>query len=190
MKETIYNHLEKVKEILNEKEVYKFNFNISELPDSNDFSLDIRKYGKFIQLFEDLNNKQTYCLYWFECKNKESGESLVSILNVKRSELLEKKWQVPPNNNNADSTILYVGVRQGGFGKRKKISNLSGRIIQHLGYYRHGSTGALHIIQWALGQNFDLTLNVMEIGTPEEKQYLYIIEKLASIALKPLCGKH
>lgn len=118
---------------------------------------------------------------------------MIALLNKKRNVLTNGSdpiWKVPPHNNNTKSKVIYVGVRQGGVRQYDRLSNLSGRIIQHLGYYHKGSTGALHFLQWASGKNFDITLNVLEIGIPEEKEYLYIIEKFASIALKPLCGKH
>ncbi len=193
MKKEIVKHMDHIKGIVNLSPVYKFSFNISELPAHNNFDLDIRKQPQFEKLFSELDTRQTYCLYWFECIDPKQAQSLIDCLNLNRKKLNNTrigKWTVPPQNDNRNSNVIYVGVRQGGVRKRDNLSNLSGRIIQHLGYYKKGSTGALHLIQWAFGKEFDLTLNVMEIGVPDNKEYLYIIEKLAAIALKPLCGKH
>jgi|GEM_PF-1979381 len=193
MREIIEKHIDKVKNIIETKEIDNFTFNLTELPPHNNFELDIRKHGRFEELFKKLDQKITYCLYWFECESETKAENLVAILNQKRDNLVSdtgKLWRVPPFNQNLKSKVIYVGVRQGGVRKRDNLSNLSGRMVQHLGYYPKESTGALHFLQWASNQDFDITLNILEIGEPEEKQYLYIIEKFASIALKPLCGEH
>lgn len=67
MKEIIIEHLNKVKEIIDSKTVYSFSFNLLDLPDHNNFQLNIRKQPKFEKLFKDLDGKLTFCLYWFEC---------------------------------------------------------------------------------------------------------------------------
>lgn len=189
MKESIIKHIQSISEIVTDSHVYSFPFNLSELPPHNDFQLDIRKHGRFVDLFSTLNEKKMYCLYWFTCDSNVHATTLMDSLNVKRETLIGT-WTVPPKNDNKDSNVIYVGVRQGGVRKRDDLSNLSGRIIQHLGYYKKGRTGALHLLQWCAEQDMNITLNVMEIGNPPHPQYLYIIEKLAAITLKPLCGKH
>lgn len=192
MKEAIVEHLNAVQKIIESKSIYSFSFNLSDLPAHNNYQLDIRRESKFEELFQELDNKKTYCLYWFECVDTKNAENLIAILNSKREKLYsgEDIRNVPPKNGNSQSKVIYVGVRQGGVRKRDNLSNLSGRICQHLGYYKKGGTGAMQFLHWAFGKDYKIALNVIEIGTPEHKEYLYIIEKFASIVLKPLCGIH
>lgn len=188
MKKEIKKHIESISNIVSTSKVYKFGFNITELPPHENFTVDIREQGRFKELFTELNKKTNYCLYWFTCEDNSQAAELIGYLNLQRPNLKGQRT-VPVPNSNTDSNVLYVGVRQGGATK-KGFSHLAGRIVQHLGYYKHGSTGALHLLQWAAGKNVNLTLNVMDIGKPVHQQYLYIIEKLAAISLRPLCGKH
>lgn len=192
MKVTIESHIAAIKEIFDRSEIYKFSFNLTELPPHDNFELDIRRHGRFKELFEQLNQKKSSCLYWFECESEADANNLIQIFADKRGSLVSnsgKYWRVPPINK-VSSKVIYLGVRQGGVRKKDMLSNLSGRIIQHLGYYSNEGTGALHLLQWASNQDCKLTLNVIEIGKPEDVQYLYILEKLVSISLKPFCGKH
>ena len=157
MIEKIEKDIEAVKDIITSKEIYRFSFKLSELPEHNDFSLDIVKHARFEELFSVLNSKTTYCLYWFECADEKNAKTLIERLNNKRTDLIRETRNVPPPNSNTDSNFIYVGVRQGGVRKKGSFSNISSRIVQHLGYYKVGSTGALHLFQWA--NDFEMEIN-------------------------------
>lgn len=118
MIEKIEKDIEAVKDIITSKEIYRFSFKLSELPEHNDFSLDIVKHARFEELFSVLNSKTTYCLYWFECADEKNAKTLIERLNNKRTDLIRETRNVPPPNSNTDSNFIYVGVRQGGVRKR------------------------------------------------------------------------
>jgi len=179
---------------------HTFTFNVDQLPLHNDYSIDIRKVKPFDEIFKCLNDKKNHCLYWFSTSNKNDSQKLKMIVEEKRVLLLNQldKRVLPAKNNNHNSNILYVGVRKKGGRKytiinrkriRDELTNISGRIIQHLGYYVKGTTQGLQLVHWAKNHNIKITLNVIEFeNLPDE--YLYIIEKLFAIKLKPLLGKH
>jgi hypothetical protein len=174
-------------------EMEVFSFHSYELPDYLDYEIDIREDEKFTNHFKKLNSFQGHCLYWFELSTNEDAVKLMLLLNNKRQPLWEReldKRKVPVDNLNLNSTVLYVGVRQGGKPRIKDgLTNKSGRIIQHLGYYLKGSTQGLQLIHWAREANVDIKINVIHFGGIQ-KEYLYILEKLYALELKPLCGKH
>lgn len=174
-----------------EVEMEIFTFHSYELPDYLYYLTDIREDEKFINHFKKLNSFKGHCLYWFELSINEDAIKLMSLLNDKMDSLWEReldKMKVPVDNLN--SPILYVGVRQGGRPRMKDgLTNISGRIIQHLGYYIKGSTQGLQLIHWAREANVDIKINVIHFGGIQKK-YLYILEKLFALELKPLCGKH
>ena len=114
---------------------------------------------------------------------------LNTLLDNNREKLSNQYRVIPPKNKNQDSNVLYVGIRRGGVRKRDQLSNLSGRIVQHLGYYERGSTQGLQLVHWCKGLDFDINLNVVELeNLPND--YLNVVEKILSYHLKPLCGRH
>jgi hypothetical protein len=174
-------------------EMESFSFHSYELPNYQDYRIDIREDGKFTNHFNKLNSFIGHSLYWFELNTNEDAIQLMHLLNDKRYPLWDReidKRKVPVDNVNANSNILYVGVRQGGKPRKKdNLTNISGRIIQHLGYYDKGSTQGLQLVHWAKEANVDIKINVIHFGNIQ-KEYLYILEKLFALELKPLCGKH
>ncbi len=170
-------------------EIETFNFRLNQLPPVNNFKTDIRKYKHFKDIFERLNTKEENCLYWFELETTELSVELNALLDKKRTELKLNKRVVPATNKNSNSNVIYVGVRQGGKRKRDGLTNISGRIIQHLGYYEKGTTQGLQLVHWAKEEDLLIKLNVVELNELP-KEYLYVIEKLVAYKLKPLCGRH
>lgn len=170
------------------------------MPDDDNYRLDIRKFGEFLKTFNSLNIKTNDCLYWFSVSQIADSQRLKNEIEKCRESLKQQqdKRVVPVRNDNIDSNVLYVGVRQGGCRKytlinRKRVpdvlSNIAGRIIQHLGYYKKGSTQGLQLVHWTKGLDIQVTLNVIEFKDLP-KDYLYIIEKLYALKLKPVLGKH
>jgi hypothetical protein len=190
MKEILLAHLSNLLNHVNEFNHHSITFNTQELPPLANFSTDIRQEAAFKNMFELLNTKKGFCIYWFECETPEIAFDLVNTFKSKKEYMASNKRTVPPINGNKNSNVLYVGVRQGGFRRKDGLTNISGRMIQHLGYYDKGSTGALQLVHWIdKSQSTQITLNVFELNL-QEKEYLYIIEKLFAISLKPLLGKH
>lgn len=136
-----------------------------------------------------LNAIKSSALYWFEAETIEQAQQLKKELEDFRengSKTLERAIPAKNKYDNTNSKVLYVGVRRGGVRKRDKLSNISGRIYQHIGCYEKGSTQSLQLHYWAKSS---LTLHVLELQEVDNN-YLYILEKLFAIKLKPLLGKH
>jgi hypothetical protein len=172
---------------------FKFEFNTSQLPDVEEYSnnSDITYHQHFINIFAILKDVTSNCLYWFSVNSIEEADILKSLIFQKRIELGlldEIKCRIlPANNSNDNSTVIYVGVRKGGFVKKHNSSNIAGRIVQHLGYYPKGRTQGLQLAYYANSLDIDLTLHVYSLyHCPDE--YLYILEKIFAKKLKPPVG--
>lgn len=142
--------------------------------------------------FQDLDLKKNHCLYWFELETKEKAIELNNLLNTYRKEKgVKHNRVVPATNKNDDSNILYVGIRQGGC-RKDGLTNIVGRINQHLGYYKVPTTQGLQLVHYAQGLDFEITLNVVEFSDLDNERVMYLnmIEKLVAKKLKPLCGRH
>lgn len=190
IKGQIQEHLSVLGNIIDNIKIENLKFNTLQLPPINQFNTDIRLDQNFIEMFDILNKIRGYCLYWFECETVSDANELANIFLREQQNLSIAERAVPPFGKYNNSKVLYVGVRQGGFRKYDGLSNIAGRIVQHLGYYEKGSTGALHLAHWTKSNEFMIKLNVIELETPDEKDYLYILEKLFAIILKPILGKH
>ncbi len=173
--------------ILNKKSIYKFN--LLNLPDTNNFSTNILDTEIFREIFNELNKKSNNCIYWFELQNEQDCSDLILRLENNREFLKENFRVIPPKNKNQNSKILYLGIRRGGIRKKDHLTNISGRIVQHLGYYHKGSTQGLQLVHWCKGIDLNVNLNVVELeDLPND--YLNVVEKILSYHLKPMCGKH
>lgn len=174
-------------EVINEAETYSFN--IKDLPDLNNYKTNIRTELKFIEMFKSLDDKLNNCLYWFEVESSIHCTNLQILLNESRDALRINFRTVPAKNKNLESNVLYVGIRRGGQRKRDLLSNISGRICIHLGYYDKGSTQGLQLIHWAKDVDCNINLKVVQFeALPND--YLNTIEKIIAFKLKPLCGHH
>tara|TARA_R110002096_G_scaffold271456_3_gene465214 strand:+ start:559 stop:1149 length:591 start_codon:yes stop_codon:yes gene_type:complete len=192
--------IKELKRITENNILERFTFNLKDLPYHDNYTLDIRRHKSFSKIFTSLNDKRRDCLYWFSVKNKIDALNIKGLIENSRLSLRNQKDKrvVPAKNNNLDSNVIYVGVRKGGcrkytiINKRRVpdvLSNIEGRIIQHLGYYTKGTTQGLQFIHWSNQINIEIELMVMEFKDfPND--YLYIIEKLYAISLKPLLGSH
>lgn len=181
--------------------IYIFPFNLQDLPEHNNYETSIRISGNFKELFIQLNEYTNDCIYWFSTDTKEEALLLKEALNSKRTILKQQKEDTrvtPVTNNNNDSNVLYLGVKKGGCRKytikerkRKedKLSFIGGRIIHHLGYYKKGRTQGLQLVHWAKDFDININLNVLQLNE-KNSPYLYILEKMYAIKLKPVLGKH
>ncbi len=171
------------------KNAINYSFNLKDLPDLNNFTADIRGDKAFKNIFTELDKKMSHCLYWFEVDEKVTCSNLQELLNSSRELLKRNLRRVPVKNKNTDTAVIYVGVRQGGVRKKDGLSNLSGRMCIHFGYYPPGSTGGLQLVHWTNKLDCKINLKVVEFeNLPTD--YLYTLEKIVAFKLKPMCGKH
>lgn len=165
-----------------------YSIKLKDLPEVH-LKLDIRNHSYFKTIFTELDQKKKHCLYWFEFDTNESSTTINNLLNESRISLSERMRVVPVKNLNSESNVLYVGIRRGGNRKYDNLSNISGRLIQHLGYYHVGSTQGLQFAYWANKSDIELNFKVVEFENLPNL-YLEMLEKLIAYKLKPLCGKH
>ena len=187
MTNDILLHFEQVTHMILDRP-YHFSFRLNQLPKFNNDEMDIRKEPPFQDLFTALDKKEHHCLYWFELPTLAIATQLNTLLDESRPQLKGKRL-VPATNKNTDSNVLYVGIRRGGKRKYDGLTNISGRIIQHLGYYKKGSTQGLQFVHWAAQQKYPITLKVVEFPDLPNK-FLNIAEHLIAHKLRPLCGRH
>jgi len=166
--------------------IYQFPIKCSKMPSFEEFDFWTRKDTYFSELFLKLDTLTNPCIYWFELENEEFSNEVKATTNLYRSKRNLHNRTIPAKNKNALSKYLYVGIRQGGFRKKDGLSNIAGRIFQHLGYYHIGSTQGLQLVHWS---KYDLILNIIELPK-EAESYLTILEKLIAMNFKPLLGKH
>lgn len=144
----------------------------------------------FGYLFKELDLKENHCLYWFELETLEKTKALNNLINNYRLKKGQEDYRVVPSSNkNVNSKVLYVGIRRGAKSK-SGLTNIVGRINQHLGYYKVQSTQGLQLIHYAQGLDFQITLNVVEFEDLENPMYLNLLEKMVADKLIPLCGRH
>ncbi len=182
-----------VNDIITKKLVdYSESFNTKDLPDNNGFSIHPNTLPEFHNVYRPLDKKNNDCLYWFELETIEKAIELNNILDEYRLKYKkgdESYRNIPAKNKNETSNVLYVGIRRGSEANNPKITNIVGRINQHLGYYKNQNTQGLQLIHFAKNYDFKLTLNVVEIVSTNSI-YLNIIEKKVAEILLPLCGRH
>ncbi len=182
-----------VNDIVSKKLVgFSESFNIKDLPNNNNFKVHPNTLPKFDYLFRPLDKRNKDCLYWFELETIEKAIELNNLLNVYRLTNIKGTdgyRNIPATNKNETSNVIYVGIRKGNKSKKPKLTNIVGRINQHLGYYENQNTQGLQLIHFAKKCDFKLTINVVEIVSTNS-DYLNIIEKKVANILKPLCGRH
>lgn len=183
--------------IFKTKPDFQKSFNTKNLPWHYDY--DKEKAPNVIPemryFFKELDKIKHHALYYFELKDVKKANELNALIDAYRKPVKERKdgyRVVPASNtyNNSNSKVLYLGVRRGNPTQADgKLTNLVGRINQHLGYYENVSTQGLQLYHYAKGKDFKITLNVYEFKDLD-KNYLNVIEKIMAEKLKPHCGRH
>ncbi|SHK63462.1 hypothetical protein SAMN04488007_3460 [Maribacter aquivivus] len=143
--------------------------------------------------FKGLDNIKHNSLYYFELKDIKTAHKLKEKLDNYRKSIdkSSNEYRVVPTMNqydNAQSKVFYLGVRQGAPNK-SGLTHIVGRINQHLGYYKNGSTQGLQLYHYTKGLDFEITLKVYEFQNLNS-DYLNVIEKKMAKILNPLCGRH
>ncbi len=172
----------------NDNFYHKGTFNTKDLPDHKGYTHSPNINSHFEDVIFRKLNKITinHCLYWFELESNEKATELKLLMNGYGK--IEGCKKIPATNKNSDSNILYLGVRQGGV-RGDGLTNIEGRMNQHLGYYDKPSTQGLQLYEYAKDRDFNITIKVIEfVGM--KTYYLNVIEKLLAKEMKPLCGRH
>ena len=182
--------------IKNDDFCYKGFFNTKDLPDHKGYTVFVnnhpfRNQFKFYD-FLDLKKEQ-HCLYWFELDSIEKASEIFELMQIYRKRKGTEDYKTIPATNSyrgyGKSKILYVGVRRAGYRKSDDLTNITGRINQHLGYYDNPRTQGLQLYEYARGKDFNITLKVIAFEGIEP-YLLNVIEKKVARILKPLCGRH
>lgn len=170
------------------KNLTKLSFNTANLPEKDELpEQDIRK-GKVLDfnILNDIGHNSS--IYWFSAKRNDIDNLLLPKLKDSQNYLNAKSRKIPPINE-IYKDCLYVGIRKGGIRKKDKLSNLSGRIIIHLGYYNKGSQG-LQLLHWAKNLNVNIELNILKLENNYNYSHLKAAEILLADELEPLFGRH
>lgn len=208
------NLLKDTKYLLDNVEcIHSYDINCADMPDPKMFHAGDRLKDYFGEIFSVLDTiTKNNVVYWFEAPDRESAEKYMNALNnyrknekrlteYKRKGVLTSMLRVLPVENNnqqkyPDSKVLYVGKSEAGYTKKYNLSDVSGRMIVHFGYYDIPSTQGLQLYYWAKEIGAQLKLNVAQFpevipdSKIQTKEYLGILEKLYATNLHPLCGKH
>ena len=147
-----------------------FIFFCSELVDEN-----LKQTQKFKNFIDDINNKLP-TIYWFEIISKTPLDLTEKIKKCRE----ERKFKVPPTNENISSNILYVG---------KVRNNFRGRVKGHLGY-SSPETWSLQLNHWVEEMEMELKLNYIQYEIGTDNIALAILEHCTAEELKPILGKH
>jgi len=189
----INNKLKAIVEKITAKEVegfYSKKFNTKNLKEYQEDRYSPNVDKDFRYFFEDLDNRENHCLYWFELENENKAIQLNNLMNNYRLKKGSPNYRtVPATNKNEESNVLYVGIRRGK-GKPANLSNIVGRINQHMGYYKVARTQGLQLVHYAKGLDFEITLNVVEFKGLQNPMYLNLLEKMVADKLEPLSGRH
>lgn len=178
--------------ILNHANDFKIcKFHLSELPNSKNWNNHPNIDPAFKKHVVKLNGYKNDCLYWFICDTTKDAIKLDNALCDYRNKKAKPEYRAVPTSNkyvNKENTI-YVGVRRGNTAKNPKLTNIMGRINQHLGYYQQPKTQGLQLLHWAKELDMHITLYVVHF---EENlgSLLYVLEKEVANRLIPHCGRH
>lgn len=117
-------------------------------------------------------------VYWFTIKSHHDSKRVyVKMLAARKS--VHRKFPAQVEYR-GDSKVLYVG---------KVNSDLSSRLITHLGYDERPDRQGLQLFHWARKMGLKLELNCVVLKK-ELKDFIYFFEAQLSRELKPLIGKY
>ncbi len=170
----------------NDSFYHKGTFNTKDMPNHDEY-----KYFPNIDpgfqdvIFRKLNTIRVSCIYWFELESIEKATEFNQLLNLYRANAFRK---LPATNNNTNSKVLYLGKREGG-ARKDGLTNIEGRMNQHLGYYEKPTTQGLQLYEYAKDKDFNVTIKVVELEGMKA-DCLNLIEKRLAKKIFPLCGRH
>ena len=160
------------------KQIKEFHIDCSKLEDLT--GQDIRLADNFRDMFNQLSEIVGPVVYVFEIISEFNSSQIVNCINTFSSDSLISKATPAIKKTLPESKILYVG-------KVKK--KFSGRLYQHLGYYKVRGTQGLQLFHWAKPLNLQIKLTVIEFEN-DATEIISILENKFANRLKPLLGKH
>ena len=146
----------------------------------------------FRPIVAKLNEYYEDCLYWFQTESVKDAQKLDQLLCSYRQKrgVENSGYRAVPTTNtlkNKDK-VLYVGVRKGKKSK-KGLTNIMGRINQHLGYYKNSKTQGLQLYHWAKDANVKITIYCVHFEQ-DLGPLLYVLENKIAQKLQPYCGRN
>ena len=161
------------------KNDYSFKIDCESLEDYN--YIDIRDSLEFKNIFENLNTlNKSPVLYWFEIISSTPRGLIRKQITEYSENKISKTTPSLKKSFDINSNCLYVG-------KVKK--GISGRIIQHLGYYKVRRTQGLQLFHWTKGLDLKLKVHLYEFEN-EIADIVSIFEIEMAKLKKPITGKH
>lgn len=140
--------------------------------------------NSLVTRLESFGNKQN-CIYIFELENENNIEAVKNNFEQKKKEKKEQKFQynLPKNNKEENSNVLYVG---------SKKDKLQKRLYQHLGINlgnQKGSTYALYLSKWWQKDFPNVKITAYSLQENVSYTQLVFIEDRFSEMFNPLFGK-
>ncbi|WP_405223910.1 hypothetical protein [Dokdonia sp. Asnod1-B02] len=147
---------------------------------------------EFKHILAKLDDYYGDCIYWFETETTEDAIKLDNLLSEYRSkkQLKNSGYRAVPTTNklaHKDKTF-YLGVRKGKPSKRG-LTNIMGRINQHLGYYKNARTQGLQLYHWAKDADVTIIIHCVHFNQ-DLGPLLYVLEHKLANKLHPHCGRH
>jgi len=133
-------------------------------------------------------------LYVFNLAGKQLpvGFSLNSLKEIK-DRVKSEGAKLSPISSKSEiivGSVLYVGVRQPGIGKEKKLSNISSRLIAHFGYGRQKARQCgLQLARWKQFPDLEINLRV-HLLPRAGADFVVVYEKLYALSCDPVFGQH
>ncbi len=193
--ESEFKNLEDIADLV--KKGKCFDIDLSSLPNYTDFHegkrFELEGLGEMFAYLNTLKSKT--CIYIWDAYDSAQAKEIYKEYCVRKSsgivceEFGDRRTHAYGLTHylNNNTKTLYVGTRLAGYTKKWNLTNIEGRVIQHLGYYDKGSTHALQLRYWAM--KYKLKFTIYEL--PElNKDYYRIIEMLFALRFKPLIGQH
>ncbi|MGN6567134.1 MAG: hypothetical protein ACTHJ0_04240 [Flavipsychrobacter sp.] len=119
-------------------------------------------------------------LYWFEIISSTDSKAIYDELKNTKATTQRNFPAIKRGFCNWETNVLYVG---------KVKTNLKGRMLVHLGYYKNAMTQGLQLCYWAPKLNLKLKLHYIVMPV-EFKNLMELYERQIAIKFKPICGKH
>ena len=119
-------------------------------------------------------------MYWFEIISDTDNKMIRDRIKKYSKSKNSKATPAMKKTYDENSKCLYVG-------KVKK--NISGRMIQHLGYYKVVRTQGLQLFYWTKGLNLKLIVHLYSLND-DLAELIAIFERELAKHKKPILGKH
>lgn len=132
------------------------------------------------EFFKPLLEVSGPALYWFHVLSNHTAKDFLEMIPTLKKDIDRNVPAYKKGFCNWQSKVLYVG---------KVKSNISGRMVVHLGYYTNPNTQGLQLCYWAQSLNLKVRLNYIIL--PEAlKEMAGLFERKLASNLCPILGKH